>query len=70
LNTTPPPYSPIVEMHKSNTGQGCNEWVFSTDRNPAMAAPASTSATEVTRLAGRVSLKYPVSLFFKKKVIE
>jgi hypothetical protein len=48
LKTTPPPYKPIVEIHKNIAGKTPSAGKLVFIRNPDMAIPASTSDTEVT----------------------
>ena len=68
LKTTPPPYKPIVEIHKSIAGKISSAEKFAFIKNPDMAIPASTSDTEVTILAGRINCRKPFIFFNSGKV--
>jgi hypothetical protein len=58
----PPLYKPIVEIQSSITGS-CKLSHVEIAKEPEMAIPASTSATEVTTFAGLISLMYPNNFF-------
>jgi hypothetical protein len=68
LKTTPPPYKPIVEIHKSIAGKTPSAEKFVFTKNPDMAIPANTSDTEVTILAGRINWRKPFIFFNSGKV--
>jgi hypothetical protein len=68
----PPLYNPIVAMQSKITGRKGRFGPVTADqpsegsaiiKYPAIAIPASTSATEVTTFAGLINLRYPISFF-------
>ena len=61
LKTTPPAYSPMVERQINSTSKV--EVVSPFTTAVAMVTPANTSATAVTKFAGRIKRKYPFVLF-------
>ena len=68
LKTTPPPYKPIVEIHKSIIGKKLICAKLEDTKKPEIAMPASTSDTEVMILAGRINCRKPVVFFNSQRL--